>query len=83
MTRPKPVRLAQQNFEERMARTLNEMPDYLDGKVFEVTESSNASFARPKASVQNFGLAGIQRVFTAAMGAFLALAARIRGLMVP
>ena len=61
-----------------MARTLNEMPDYLDGKVFEVTESSNASFARPKASVQNFGLAGIQRVFTAPTVFLAPRLARIR-----
>ena len=65
-----------------MARTLNEMPDYLDGKMFEVTESSNASFARPKSSVRIFGLAGVQRVFIAQMGAFLALAGRVMGLTV-
>ena len=63
-----------------MARTLNEMPDYLDGNSHEVTGSLNASFARRKASVRNFGLAGVQGAFTAHMDAFLALAERIRGL---
>jgi len=79
---PKPVRFAQQQFEECLARTLDSMADRLEGKAREEAESLEAAFARLKDSARNFGPAEVQGVLTAHANTFLTLAEKITGLTV-
>ncbi|HUA39113.1 MAG TPA: FUSC family protein [Candidatus Sulfopaludibacter sp.] len=79
---PEPVRLAQQQFEECLARTLRGMADHLEGKACEGTESLEAAFAQLKTSVQISDSIEAQQVPTANMTTFLSLSERITGLAV-
>jgi len=79
---PEPVRLAQQQFEECLARTLDNMADHLEGKEDEGAERLEAVFAKLKGSVRNFGSAEVQGSFTSHVSTFLTLAERITGLTV-
>ena len=79
---PEPVRLAQQQFEECLARTLDDMADHLEGKAHDGTESLEVAFAGLKDSVRDFGSAEVQGALTDHVNTFLALAEKIKGLTV-
>jgi multidrug resistance protein MdtO len=79
---PEPVRLAQQQFEECLARELDGMADRLEGRARWGTENLEAAFAQLKDSVRNSGSAEVQGVLTAHVNTSLALAERIMSLTV-
>ena len=79
---PEPARLARQEFEESLARTLDGMADHLEGKAREGTDSLEAAFARLKESVQISDSIEAQEVPPANLKTFLSLSERITGLAV-
>ena len=79
---PEPVRLAEQEFEESLARTLDDLADRLEGKACEGTHSLEAAFGRLKDSVGNSSSVEAPGVPTANVSSFLPLSERITGLAV-
>jgi multidrug resistance protein MdtO len=79
---PEAARLAQQDFEECLARTLDRMADRLEGKADEDTQSLQAGLARLKESVLISDAGKAQANETARVQTFLALSERITGLAV-
>jgi multidrug resistance protein MdtO len=77
---PEPVRLAQQPFEESLARTLDDMADRLQGKTRGGTQSLEDAFGRLKESVRIASSVEAQGVLTADLKTFLSLSERITGL---
>jgi multidrug resistance protein MdtO len=77
---PEPVRLAQQPFEECLARTLDDMADRLQGKTREGTQSLEEAFDRLKESVRIAGSVETQGAPGADLKTFLSLSERITGL---
>jgi multidrug resistance protein MdtO len=78
---PEPVRLAQQPFEESLARTLDDMADRLQGNTHAGPQSLEDAFARLKESVRIAGSAEAQGVLTTNLKTFLSLSERITGLV--
>ena len=79
---PRPVRLAQHEFEQSLAGTLHGMADHLEGKAREGTQDLEVAFARLKESVLNSVSAPGQEALSANLKAFLPLSERITGLVV-
>jgi multidrug resistance protein MdtO len=79
---PEPVRLAEREFGECLARTLDTIADRLQDQAREGMESLEAAFARLRDSVRYSGPAEPQGTLTANMNAALALSERIKGLAV-
>ena len=79
---PQPVRLAEQEFEDCLARTLNGMADRLESKGGEGMQNLEAAFERLKDSLRNSGAAGVRGAHTANLGTLLPLSERITGLAV-
>jgi multidrug resistance protein MdtO len=77
---PESVRLAQQQFEECLARTLNDMADRLQGGTRERTQSLELAFAQLKESVRIAGSVETHEVLNANLKTFLLLSERITGL---
>ena len=79
---PEPVRLAEHEFDECLARALNGMSDRLEGKAYDGTRNLEAAFVRLRDSVGNSGSAEASVALTANLKAFLPLSERITGLAV-
>lgn len=79
---PELVRLAAQEFEESLARTLDSMAERLEGKACEGTQDLEFVLERLKNSVRNSSSAEAQEMLAANMKAFLPLTERITGLAV-
>ena len=79
---PEPVRLARQEFEESLARTLDSMADQLEGKEHKGTEALEAALARLKNSVPHAASTEGQGARSANIKSFLPLSERIMGLAV-
>jgi len=79
---PEPVRLAQQQFEGCLARTLDGMADRVQGRAREGTQNLEIALARLRDSVRISGSAEAQGALTANMKTFLPLFERITGLAV-
>ena len=79
---PEPVRLAEHEFDECLARALNGMSDRLEGKAYDGTQNLEAAFVRLRDSVGNSVSAEASVALTANLKAFLPLSERITGLAV-
>jgi multidrug resistance protein MdtO len=79
---PEPVRLAEHEFDECLARILDGMAGRLEGKAHGGTQNLEAAFARLRDSVRDSGSAEAQGPLAANMEAFLPLSERITGLAV-
>jgi len=79
---PEPVRLAEQEFDECLARALDGMSDRLEGKAYDGTQHLEAAFVRLRDSVGNSVSAEASVALTANLNAFLPLSERITGLAV-
>ncbi len=79
---PERVRLAQYEFEECLAHTLDGMADRLQGNARDGTETLETAFARLKDSVRISDSIESQEVLTANTRTFLSLSEKITGLVV-
>jgi len=79
---PEPVRLAQQGFEECLARTLDGMADGLEGKAREGAQNLEVALAQLKDSVRTSGSAESRETLSTNLKALLPLCERITGLAV-
>jgi hypothetical protein len=77
---PEPVRLAQQEFDECLAKVLEEMADRLEGKAAEKVERLETSLARLEELVNTCSSATAQGALAAHLETFLPLLRRIEGL---
>ena len=76
----KPIQIAQQEFDERLATTLNGMADRLDGKARRDMESLGISLARIEAAVETCDSVASQGTMGAHTPTFLLLSRRMKNL---
>ena len=79
---PEPVRLAQRDFEECLARLLDGLADRLEGRACEGTQSLEAAYVRLQDSVRNSSSAEAHGALAAHVNTLLPLSERITGLAV-
>jgi multidrug resistance protein MdtO len=79
---PQPVELAQQEFDEHLAVTLNGIADRVNGEVSTRAESLQDSFARLEQTIQTSEPAESQGVLSSHLQTFLHLSRRIVSLAV-
>ena len=79
---PEQVRLAQQEFDESLARALDGMAEQMEGKARQGMENLEASFARLEESANAGGSADAQGVLASNVQTFLTLSRRIASLAV-
>ena len=79
---PEPIRQAEQEFDESLARALDGMAGRLEGRAYDGTQNLEAAFVRLKESVRNSVSAEASVALTANVKTFLPLSERITGLMV-
>jgi multidrug resistance protein MdtO len=77
---PESVRLAQQEFEDCLARALDGLADRFEGKPADSTEDLQTAFARLMETQQNSALAVPGGILAQQMNSFSALSERIMGL---
>jgi multidrug resistance protein MdtO len=70
---PEAVRVAQEEFDERLARVLDDMADRMEGKASERGGGFTDAFGRLEQTVRAFGSEGPQGALAAALQTFLAL----------
>jgi multidrug resistance protein MdtO len=70
---PKAVRVAQEEFDERLARVLDDMADRMEGKASERGGGFTDAFGRLEQTVRAFGSEGPQGALAAGLQTFLAL----------
>jgi multidrug resistance protein MdtO len=79
---PEQVRIAQQEFDESLARALDGMAEQMEGKARQGMENLEASFARLEESANAGGSADAQGVLASNVQTFLTLSRRIASLAV-
>jgi multidrug resistance protein MdtO len=79
---PETVRVAQQQFDDRLARMLDRMADRMEGKPPKETDRFEDSFERLEQTVRHCCSEGPQELLTAEMQAFLALSRSIENVTI-
>ncbi len=79
---PESLRLAQREFDEVLANTLNGMADRMEDKAHEGLENVESALARLEETVRNFRSPEAQEILAARLQTFLLLSRRIEGLAV-
>jgi multidrug resistance protein MdtO len=79
---PERVRVAQREFDERLARALDGMADQWEGKPRQGTESLEVTLPRPEETAETFGSTEAQAALSAHLQTFLILLRRIESLAV-
>lgn len=79
---PEPVRVAQQDFDNRLARLLDGMADRMEGEPADETDHFEGAFEHLEQTVRTCCLEGQQELLTAEMQTFLALSRSIENVTV-
>jgi multidrug resistance protein MdtO len=79
---PEPARVAQQQFDDRLARMLDRMADRMEGKPPKETDRFEDAFERLEQTVRHCCSEGPQELLTAEMQAFLALSRSIENVTI-
>jgi multidrug resistance protein MdtO len=79
---PESLRLAQREFDEVLAKTLNGMADHMEDKAHGGLENLESALARLEEAVRNFRSYEAQEILAARLQTFLLLSRRIEGLAV-
>jgi multidrug resistance protein MdtO len=79
---PEPVRVAQQDFDNRLARLLDGMADRMEREPADGTDHFEGAFERLEQTVRTCCLEGPQELFSAEMETFLALSRSIENVTV-
>jgi multidrug resistance protein MdtO len=79
---PEPVRVAQQDFDNRLARLLDGMADRMEGEPADGTDQFEGAFERLEQTVRTCCSEGPQELLTAEMQTFLALSRSIENVTV-
>jgi multidrug resistance protein MdtO len=79
---PETVRVAQQQFDDRLARMLDRMADRMEGKPPKETDRFEDAFERLEQTVRHCCSEGPQELLTAEMQAFLALSRSIENVTI-
>lgn len=79
---PEPVRVAQQDFDNRLATMLDDMANRMEGEPADGTDRFEGAFERLEQTVRNCCSEGPQELLTAEMQTFLALSRSIENVTV-